>query len=569
MEYLRFLEQTGHPFRIINVTNTLGLESTVKILSPYYPHGCLMNILNAQDSKIIKYLFGRSRLSAISMDVVDNEAREYIKILKTVINNVESNNNYFNSKSIYEHSAIVLPEIIARFCYKCSVDVLDEIFNITFELCVNNIRSNFRKLNKLLKAVMLAYTPNEQKDRINKILEFPMEIDKINDYYDPVVHIKIPKSKYSLNPRVYNSVIGQIKHLLDKGDDDNQKIALNRLLILSQIIELRDEEKKLLCCNLVKNDSLEKDYLLFVIDKVKFNNNAVNVYEKTMNMMKGHSNKGVFYSGSENYVKLIDIIKDINIEKMDIVNSFDIMIKLVENNITWIKNGDYEAKERVKQSFIIAISLLAKRKQRKLELQQEEKEIAIKYFKALEKAYNTCFAFNIVKKYFVEKSKFSYAEIKREIWLATIEELDLLKSLYNVLHVLKYDIRKDICISKCTDIIYDAVVFEVVNSKGEELEKILALIQALINNNILNKRLLYIIDVALLKMIDRTCIENDDTEQDALKKLKCRILACKIAKKLFLNGIELKSIDEWKRISQNSNEFIEIRCIEFEEDVYN
>lgn len=51
LEYLRFLEQTGHPFRLQNVTNTKGLHSTVKLLAPYYPHWCLMQILIAQDNK--------------------------------------------------------------------------------------------------------------------------------------------------------------------------------------------------------------------------------------------------------------------------------------------------------------------------------------------------------------------------------------------------------------------------------------------------------------------------------------------------------------------------------------
>lgn len=261
LEYLRFLEQTGHPFRLQNVTNTKGLNSTIKKIAPYYPHWCLIQILIVQEKKLIDSLFGRVKLSGYTRNEIDNMTKEYASIFQTVIKNVKPK-NYFFAKSIYEQSAVVLPEIISRFCYKCSVDVLDEILNLALELCISSVRSNFRKLNKLLKAILSTYTTQEQGERINKILEFPILLDRLNDYYDPVSFLRKPEKKYTLDLKVYDRVILQIKQALENGDKDEQKAAISRLLILEQVIELRNEEKTLLCYNLEIHNTLCQQVLL-------------------------------------------------------------------------------------------------------------------------------------------------------------------------------------------------------------------------------------------------------------------------------------------------------------------
>ena len=47
LEYWRFLELTGHPFRVNSVSNTKGLFSSLRYLANYYSHWSLMQILIA------------------------------------------------------------------------------------------------------------------------------------------------------------------------------------------------------------------------------------------------------------------------------------------------------------------------------------------------------------------------------------------------------------------------------------------------------------------------------------------------------------------------------------------
>ena len=92
--------------------------------------------------------------------------------------------NAYWSKSVYDHSAQILPQIISRLCYKCSTDILDQILDQMLILCNSDVRDNFKGINKILEGVCVAYTEKEQGERIEKILKFPMKTNERRTYYD-------------------------------------------------------------------------------------------------------------------------------------------------------------------------------------------------------------------------------------------------------------------------------------------------------------------------------------------------------------------------------------------------
>lgn len=92
----------------------------------------------------------------------------------------------------------------------------------------------------------------------------------------------------------------------------------------------------------------------------------------------------------------------------------------------------------------------------------------------------------------------------------------------------------------------------------------LKLCYAIIKNEIVLKTEIQTLLVCLLKLQDETVIKQTDSEQEALYKLRCRIISCKIAKELYVRGIKSDIVDGWKRISENKNEFIEIRNVVFD-----
>lgn len=256
LDYLRFLEQTGHPFRIQMVTNTKGFQRVIETLYLYYPQWCLIQILIAQNEKELDMLFGRNKLSGMTQEEVDNCIQEYIKALDLVSKNIKPENANW-STSVYDNSAKILPQIISRLCYKCSIEILDQILDYMLILCSSNVRDNFKGINKILEGVCNAYTEKEQGERIEKILRFPMKTNERRTYYDPVNYLKRPKEKYKINDDLYNNIIIQIRQLMEIGTAQEKADALQRLIILAQLIYLKQNDEEYLYQCLEKKQTCE------------------------------------------------------------------------------------------------------------------------------------------------------------------------------------------------------------------------------------------------------------------------------------------------------------------------
>lgn len=563
LEYLRFLEQTGHPFRLQNVTNTKGLHSTVKLLAPYYPHWCLMQILIAQDNKHIDLMFGRVKLYELSQEEVDDIAKEYLRIFQIVMKNVKPE-NFFFAKSIYEQSAVVLPDIIARLCYKCSINILDEIFDSILDLCLSNVRTNFKGIRKIFKGLFEAFSLQDQENRIEKILQFPVDVDRMSDYCDPIVFISKPREKYVLDIEIYNRILFQIKQTIKEAENEKRQAAVNRLVILAQVIILNEEDLRYLCKVLEKEETLENKSILYVLDKQKYEKNKKEIFEDTLKRMKSDSNTQMFSAGGNNYRDLIGILNDIDISKINLEEALEVLTNLVKTNQSWVERNQPNASERIRQSFLIVMGLIILRESKNIDLSETEKEKVYAYFEALSELYKNSIAIDMIEACFVDDSKFYFEDFQNKIWLSNEQELGVIKDFYDVLYINDFKLQNNDMLLKCSNMLFRISIYRVISSEILHNMAALKLCYAIIKNEIVLKTEIQTLLVCLLKLQDETVIKQTDSEQEALYKLRCRIISCKIAKELYVRGIKSDIVDGWKRISENKNEFIEIRNVVFD-----
>lgn len=563
LEYLRFLEQTGHPFRLQNVTNTKGLHSTVKLLAPYYPHWCLMQILIAQDNKHIDLMFGRVKLYELSQEEVDDIAKEYLRIFQIVMKNVKPE-NFFFAKSIYEQSAVVLPDIIARLCYKCSINILDEIFDSILDLCLSNVRTNFKGIRKIFKGLFEAFSLQDQENRIEKILQFPVDVDRMSDYCDPIVFISKPREKYVLDIEIYNRILFQIKQTIKEAENEKRQAAVNRLVILAQVIILNEEDLRYLCKVLEKEETLENKSILYVLDKQKYEKNKKEIFEDTLKRMKSDSNTQMFSAGGNNYRDLIGILNDIDISKINLEEALEVLTNLVKTNQSWVERNQPNASERIRQSFLIVMGLIILRESKNIDLSETEKEKVYAYFEALSELYKNSIAIDMIEACFVDDSKFYFEDFQNKIWLSNEQELGLTKDFYDVLYINDFKLQNNDMLLKCSNMLFRISIYRVISSEILHNMAALKLCYAIIKNEVVLKTEIQTLLVCLLKLQDETVIKQTDSEQEALYKLRCRIISCKIAKELYVRGIKSDIVDGWKRISENKNEFIEIRNVVFD-----
>lgn len=332
LDYLRFLEQTGHPFRIQMVTNTKGFQRVIETLYLYYPQWCLIQILIAQNEKELDMLFGRNKLSGMTQEEVDNCIQEYIKALDLVSKNIKPENANW-STSVYDNSAKILPQIISRLCYKCSIEILDQILDYMLILCSSNVRDNFKGINKILEGVCNAYTEKEQGERIEKILRFPMKTNERRTYYDPVNYLKRPKEKYKINDDLYNNIIIQIRQLMEIGTAQEKADALQRLIILAQLIYLKQNDEEYLYQCLEKKQTCEHQNILYHLNKERYKLNDDLILKNTLQLMEQDSNKQYFSSHTGSYRELIDILPDVQSDAIDYKKIFSVMTKLIKTNI--------------------------------------------------------------------------------------------------------------------------------------------------------------------------------------------------------------------------------------------
>ena len=560
---MRFLEQTGHPFRLQNVTNTKGLHSTVKLLAPYYPHWCLMQILIAQDNKHIDLMFGRVKLYELSQEEVDDIAKEYLRIFQIVMKNVKPE-NFFFAKSIYEQSAVVLPDIIARLCYKCSINILDEIFDSILDLCLSNVRTNFKGIRKIFKGLFEAFSLQDQENRIEKILQFPVDVDRMSDYCDPIVFISKPREKYVLDIEIYNRILFQIKQTIKEAENEKRQAAVNRLVILAQVIILNEEDLRYLCKVLEKEETLENKSILYVLDKQKYEKNKKEIFEDTLKRMKSDSNTQMFSAGGNNYRDLIGILNDIDISKINLEEALEVLTNLVKTNQSWVERNQPNASERIRQSFLIVMGLIILRESKNIDLSETEKEKVYAYFEALSELYKNSIAIDMIEACFVDDSKFYFEDFQNKIWLSNEQELGLIKDFYDVLYINDFKLQNNDMLLKCSNMLFRISIYRVISSEILHNMAALKLCYAIIKNEIVLKTEIQTLLVCLLKLQDETVIKQTDSEQEALYKLRCRIISCKIAKELYVRGIKSDIVDGWKRISENKNEFIEIRNVVFD-----
>ena len=66
-------------------------------------------------------------------------------------------------------------------------------------------------------------------------------------------------------------------------------------------------------------------------------------------------------------------------------------------------------------------------------------------------------------------------------------------------------------------------------------------------------------------LLAETVIADNDDEESAINKLNSRINACQLAAEFYKKALCMDIVSKWKEVSQNENEFIEIRNISFDE----
>lgn len=562
MEYWRFYEQTGYSFKIGNVVSKEGLEGSIKRLYKYYPYWSLIQILNAQEEKCVDYLLGRSGLASQTMEQVDKDAREYLGLFRIVCQQVKVENSYW-PKSIYEQASGILPEILSRFCYKCSVNILDEMIDLLLELCLSGKYLNFKNLDVFIKGVVEGYTLEEQENRIEKILQFPIESNRLVKYIDPVSYVKPPVNLYKLSSKVYNRVILQIRQELESVNPRLCDDGLSRFINLKQIVRLEKTDEDFLYQILESKKNLRNEYILYALEGQKDKKKLQSIVEGTLKKMIYDAERPGFSSADTNYTELIWVMRDIHFCEYDILEWFQVMTKLVNATVSWIDQTNV-ALERIRQSCIIAQGILISLyRDDKTNLTEKEQEVVAEYRKAVTQIWGNVIVFDIVG-----KAIFSLGEQTEDFesyfWICNEQDIDFLTNFVYILIQYEISTKENGILNLCLQRISEILIYRLMNADLKDANSLLMSLLAFAKYECISEKNMNLLGMKLEILLQETQFEEQDGEEESRDKLFCRIGSCTLASELYKKGFKMQAVLGWKLISESKDEFIEIRRIDFE-----
>lgn len=241
LEFLRFREATGVPFRISNSTHSQGVEGAVKRLQRYNPFLAMNMAIRSNNEKLVEYIYNRSSLLKYSQEEVDDICKNYIKILYGIIP-VVKNENWFNPSNVCEFAAMVLPEALSRLCSRASLDSIDCIIELLYQIYSSGKDKIFKGLNHLMRRAILALNSQQQLERLEVFLKFPLcEIEQTSrlEYIDPINLLKRPDNLGVFsNVNYLDELIGEFKQ------ENKRERVIGRLVGLCQIVEIPSDYKE-------------------------------------------------------------------------------------------------------------------------------------------------------------------------------------------------------------------------------------------------------------------------------------------------------------------------------------
>ncbi|MEA5428679.1 SIR2 family protein [Arcicella lustrica] len=237
---LRFMEETGFPYRINDITFNAELLSHALIqIANYSPYWALACSIRLGDKKSIESIFGRKSIAEMSNDSIDNLVKKYLEILEQINN--ERLDNYAKTFNT------ILPEVLSRLCVKSSYDVKIQLLLFVQSLSNTKIWSYNDGMKKLIERLIMSFSAKEQVILIPQFMETNILVNGEVNVIDPFYFLDIYELK-KVNDVVLNkSKIDLLFEISKKrGDGECRKAALHRLIFLHELNLLNQEQVEML-----------------------------------------------------------------------------------------------------------------------------------------------------------------------------------------------------------------------------------------------------------------------------------------------------------------------------------
>ena len=189
--FLRFSEDVGLPFRMPGrIIATKSAKGALVRIANYSQAWSNTIVVRINDKNSVDHIFDRSSLARMDVSHVDNLAKLYLRALNLAASDINAGNQFrdFNFGIVL---ATVVPEILSRFCSKCSEGVKEQLIDFLIGIYHSDKRGEFRGIKQLLRRLIESLSHTRRVEMVPKLLEFPI-LSGLNpieaqEYVNPLV----------------------------------------------------------------------------------------------------------------------------------------------------------------------------------------------------------------------------------------------------------------------------------------------------------------------------------------------------------------------------------------------
>lgn len=247
--FLRFCEEVGLPFRVGSYTMaTKTAEASLQRISQYSSFWATATLVRLGDAKAVDRLFNRESVYRFTADETDQLIHSYLDALNKSQDDIHAG-DAFRNDNYGVRLAQLLPEVISRFCCKCSSETKHRVLEFIIELYASPDKTNYRNVRNLTKRLISSMSEVEQYSLVPDLLKisYPENLNLIvkDEYLNPFLLLEL-NQKPDCAPDLEIQP-GLVDYLLQQAVLDNvdrRGWAISSLITLQKLQQLDDDQSK-------------------------------------------------------------------------------------------------------------------------------------------------------------------------------------------------------------------------------------------------------------------------------------------------------------------------------------
>ena len=311
MSFMAFREMTGIPFRLSNVRNNDGDLGTAKRLAPYNAIIPIVISILANNDKIVKNVWNRSYIANLTLEDVNELTDLCIDSMKFSLDKMNQNNYGMLEKNIYCYPAIIMPEVLSRLCSRCSEDRCQRILSIIQKVYRNRKKYILVDSKNLVRRLIENIQLKTLIQNMYVFWDLPLEPDDSYDsdspecfefiYYRFQIIITATGETAPIKLQLDNVLEKKLQELFQSVTDKSiHQNAIRRLTYISLIYDLNNNEQGKLQSIILDNDNI-KNGLPYIGD---FYPSSLNLF-----LVNKDDQSAKFYKNDLQLYNLIEKIK--------------------------------------------------------------------------------------------------------------------------------------------------------------------------------------------------------------------------------------------------------------------